>query len=133
MLDETIILSFSDDGVVPASAKTLKKRAHENLSALYRNSVTIDDPGLPEERFLLGINPAKATANFYGTRRTTVNYRHNRTVPVPGGTSVYPVVFKVEVSIPIGVSAAQIEYDLGAFRAFVAHDVFKRLVKTQET
>lgn len=133
MLDEIVILSSSDDGVVAATNKTFKKRAHENTSAVYRDSVTIDDPGLPEHRFQLGIVPAKATSSFYGTRRTTVNYRHNRTVAVPGGTAVYPVVFKVEVSNPIGVSAAQIEYDLGAFRAFVAHEVFKRLVKTQET
>lgn len=133
MLPEIVTLSFSDDGAVAASTKTYKKRAHENTSALYRDSVTIDDPGLPENRFQLGIVPARATASFYGTRRSTVNYRHNRTVAVPGGTAVYPVVFKVEVSIPIGVSATQIEYDLGAFRAFVAHEVFLRLVKTQET
>lgn len=133
MLDETISLSFSNDGIVAATAKTFKKRAHEDKVALYRESSVIDDPGLPDNRISLAIVPAKATANFYGTRRTTVNLRHERDIAIPGGTAKYPVVFKVEVSIPIGVTGAQIEYDLGEFRSFVAHDVFKRLIKTQET
>lgn len=133
MLDENVSLSFSNDGIVAATEKVFKKRAHESESALYRESTVIADPALPEHRFSLGVTPAKATNNFYGTRRISVNYRHERTVAIPGGTAKFPVVYKIEVSVPVGVSGAEAEYDLGCFRAFVNHDVFKRLVKTLET
>lgn len=134
MLDETISLSFSDDGVAAASAKTYKKRAHEDKTALYRENSTISDPGLPENRFLLGITEAKATKDYNGTRRASVKYRHMRTVALPlGGTGARPCCINVDISFPVGCTSADLEYDINAFAAFVNHSIFKRLAKTQET
>lgn len=134
MLDETISLSFSDDGVVAATAKVFKKRAHEVDSAIYRYNDVIADPSKPDFRISLGVTDPKATNNFYGTRRATVNIRHDREVPIPGGgTGKFPVVFKIEASIPVGVPLANMEYDFGALRAFINSDICKRLTLTQET
>lgn len=133
MLDELVSLSFSDDGVAAATTKVYKKRAHEAESAIYREDTVINDPALPDNRFTLSTTQPKATNVFYGTRRISVNFRHERVIPIPGGTGKFPVVVKCEFSIPVGVSGADIEYDLGAFRAFIMHDIAKRLVKTMET
>lgn len=133
MLDETVVLSYSDDGVVAASNKSFKKRAHETLSAQYRNEAVILDPSLGDHSIRLSITEPKATKDFYGTRRVSVNLRHERSTTQPNGTQNFPVVFKIEASMPVGVSASNIEGDIGFLRAFVAHDVFKRLVKSLET
>lgn len=133
MLDELVSLSFSDDGVAAATTKLYKKRAHEAESAIYRENTVINDPSLPDNRFTLSTTQPKATNVFYGTRRISINYRHERVVPIPGGTGKFPVVAKCDFSIPVGVSGSDIEYDFGAFCAFLLHDVAKRLVKTMET
>lgn len=133
MLDSTITTSYSDDGVVAATNKLWTKRAHEVNAAIYRRDTVIADPGLPDHRITITTSEAKPTSSFYGVRRVTLNVRRMAEVAVPGGTAYYPVIFKVETSIPIGVSAANIEGDIGAFRSIVSHDIFKRLAKTLET
>lgn len=133
MLDAQVSLSYSDDGVVAATAKTFDKRAHEKNTAVYRRSTVIADPSLPDHRITLTTTEAKASSTFYGTRRAVFNVRTEKDIAVPNGTSRYPVVLKVESSIPVGVSAADIEGIVACFRALVAHDIFKRAVKTLET
>lgn len=133
MLDETIVLSYSNDGVVAAVNHSFKKRAHETLTAQYRSETVILDPSLGDHSIKLNITEPKATKDFYGTRRTYANLRHDHSTTQPNGVQNYPIVFKIEVSAPVGVTAADLEGDIGFFRAFVAHDVFKRFVKSLET
>lgn len=133
MLDAQISLTYSDDGVAVATAKTFDKRAHESDVAIYRKTAVINDPSLPDHRITLTTTEAKATSTFYGTRRAIFNVRLEKSVPVPGGTELKPIVFKIESSIPVGVSTPDIEGVVACVRALVAHDIFKRAVKTLET
>lgn len=133
MLDESITLSFSEDGVAAATDHVFKKKAHELNSALYRSEQVILDPGLPDQRIAIMTEEPKPNAAYYGTRRTRVNQRHNYEISTPTGTGMYPVVFKFESSIPVGISGSEIMYELGQFNALILHDIFTRLVRTQET
>lgn len=134
MLDETVTLTYSNDGVVAATDHVFKKRAHETDSAAYRNITVINDPSLPDHSFRLAITEPKATKDYYGTRRSSVNLRHEHLISVPtGGEAKLPVVAKIDLSIPVGVQGGSIEGFIGCFRSFVNHDIFKRLVKSLET
>lgn len=134
MLDENVTLSYSDDGIAAATAKVFRKRAHEVNRAEYRNVTVINDPSLPDHRFVISTTDPKTTKDFYGTRRVGVNLRRESSVPIPNGEeSRMPCVFKFEASIPVGVDGAEIEGDIAWIRAFINHDVFKRVVKTLET
>lgn len=133
MLDSTFSISFSTDGVAAATAQQFTKRAHEVSVAQYRKDSVIADPTLGEYKFTLGVAEAKATANFYGTRRFSVNMRHEYDIAVPGGTGKFPLVLKMEGSLPVGVTSNQTESDIQAFIAFLNHALFRRLAKTLET
>lgn len=133
MLDSTIGMSYTTDGTSGPVTVAYTKRAHEVNSAMYRKDAVIADPGLPDHKIQLSTVEAKATGTFYGTRRATWNVRHEAVIPVPGGTAKFPIIFKGECSVPVGVTANEIESEVACFRAFVNHDIFKRLTKSLET
>lgn len=133
MLDSSITLSYSEDGVAPASDHVFNKRAHETLTAQYRHSAVIADNSLPKHRIDYTVKEPVQTAAFYGTRRSYINLRRELSVPLPTGVeAIKPVVIKVETSIPVGVSGAMVDSILEEFQALISHDITERNIKMQE-
>lgn len=132
MLNETITLSFSDDGVATATNHVFKKKTHADSDALYRNETTILAPELPCDQIQLFIEEARATSTFYGTRRNRVTIRQESEKPTPTGEKLLPIVFKVESSIPIGYTAAEITGFNNKLLALLAHAEFAKFLKYQE-
>lgn len=133
MLDSIITLSYSNDGTAAATDHAFNKRAHERGSAEYRSAASIADALAPEDSILLSITEAKATSNFYGTRRSNVTTRRAYTLTNPLGTAVYPAVIKSNVSFPVGMTIAEQRREMNKHIAFLASEFGIRLITTLET
>lgn len=133
MLNDTITLSYSDDGTVAASDHVFNKRAHERSAAEYRSAASVANATLPEDSILLSVTEAKATANFYGTRRANVTTRRGYTLANPLGEALYPAVIKTNFSFPVGMSVAEQRREINKHISFIASEYGIRLITTLET
>lgn len=133
MLNDTITLSYSEDGLAAASNHAFNKRAHERLAAEYRSAASVANATLPEDSILLAVTEAKATANFYGTRRANVTTRRGYTLANPTGEALYPAVIKTSFSFPVGMTIAEQRREINKHVAFIASEFGVRLITTLET
>lgn len=133
MLDSTVTLNFSLDGVGTAADVDFAKRAHEIDNAQYRETNYVADPSLPEHTISFSVTEPKPTPDFYGVRRSNINLRRGFSVPIPGGESeVKLAVIKLSTSIPVGLAGVQISALIDEFVALLSHDVSDRNIRTQE-
>lgn len=131
MLPETITLSFSDDGTVAASNHTYEKKTHDAAVALYNNQVVVLDPSLPPENMTLKIFEAKASSQFYGTRKYLAKFRKEKMCDTPTGEKLLPIIFEINISVPIGFTTADMAYSLGWVKSMLANSSFEDFYKYQ--
>lgn len=121
MLSELITLSFSNDGVAAPVNHIYEKRTHDSEIAVYNNQSTIVDPSLPVESMTIRQFPAKASKDFYGTRKFSLKMRKEALGDTPNGEVLMPRILEVTGSSPVVFTVAELTYMLNWCRSMLAN------------
>jgi hypothetical protein len=132
MLDSLWTIPITEpDGVTPLN-KIYEKETDDASVAKYFLSLTIDDPTLPPDFITLKKVNAKASADFYGTKRFFATVRTESIIPQPTGDRLTPMITYINGTRPLGFSTELLGQHDKLVAAMIQHAMWGRFTNRGE-
>lgn len=133
MLDNTISPSWSIDGVAAAAARELTKNEQNAGSSKYVLTTYLDGTVSKGTRLTVAVKKPRATASSNGVKRGFITVGDDADITNPQGLTVgVQTLFKLESSIPVGLSSAEYKGLKALLIAIINHAIFDKIMVNQE-
>lgn len=133
---QEIDLNFQDASrnETVATSHLFTKRVNdvEDYVTYFDSANDLLNPAMPPVYIRVKQERPKATAQSFGTRRTTATLTHGYIIPTPKATDLGGITYKTHVSASFGVTETQLTASIARFRAFVNSDEFAAMVASQD-
>lgn len=133
MLDNTISPSWSIDGVAAPAARELTKTVEKDGSSIYVLSTYLDGTVTKSTKISNSVKLPKASGASNGVKRGYQTIADQADIVNACGVTVtQPVIFKIESSIPVGLSSAEYKGAKALLIAMINHATFDKVHINQE-